>query len=450
MSVAPIQTAAAAKAAQATGATGAPTAMSPFAALLALLGGGSGEIKGDQLKTFLADHAAKTGATGNDPRKLLDDILTSNGITLSEDELAALLEAAGANSPLSALPPATPQATPQASIDQDALLARTGTADAPDIAGAGQPAATQAQTGGAANGATLPEALRALLNATSANASSATPETASQTAGKTVGERAQQAPLSGRSAIASIEELFGRASQAEGLNTGQPATANATTPNAQSFADRLLQHAMARQAQSAETSLQALVQAGTQASANTGVEPVAAQTSIDLNAIAASGMDRPVIVVRGEGSSQGQGALPLTQIAVTIQREANNGNRRFEIQLDPPDLGRIDVRLEMTRDGRMLTNLTVDRPETLDHLMRDARQLERALMNSGLKLDDNGLQFSLRDQGQGEGQSNAFAGDPSDPIDRTDTPNEPEQSAEPAAGQPVGGHGGSSGLDLMV
>ena len=442
MSVAPTQTAAPAKAPQATGAkgtTGAPTATSPFAALLALLGGGSGEIKGDPLKALLADHAAKTDATGDDLRTLLDDVLTSNGIALSEDELAALLEAAGANSPLSALPPATPQA----SIGPDALLALTGTANAPDITGAGQPAATQAQAGSAANGATtLPEALRALLNATSANNTSATPEAA--------GETAQQAPLSGRSAIASVEELFGRASQAEGMNTGQPATANATTPNAQSFADRLLQHAMARQAQSADTSLQALVQTGTQAAANTGVEPVAAQTSIDLNAIAASGMDRPVIVVRGEGSSQGQGALPLTQIAVTIQREAANGNRRFEIQLDPPDLGRIDVRLEMTRDGRMLTNLTVDRPETLDHLMRDARQLERALMNSGLKLDDSGLQFSLRDQGQGEGRSNAFAGDPSDPIAHTDTPNEPEQSAEPAAGQPVGGHGGSSGLDLMV
>jgi chemotaxis protein MotD len=50
--------------------------------------------------------------------------------------------------------------------------------------------------------------------------------------------------------------------------------------------------------------------------------------------------------------------------------------------------------------------LTVDRPETLDLLRREAPQLERALQDAGLKTGDSALQFSLRDQGTG-GQQNA-------------------------------------------
>ena len=37
--------------------------------------------------------------------------------------------------------------------------------------------------------------------------------------------------------------------------------------------------------------------------------------------------------------------------------------------------------------------------ETLDLLRRDAQQIERALNQAGLKTSDNALQFSLRDQG---------------------------------------------------
>jgi chemotaxis protein MotD len=40
----------------------------------------------------------------------------------------------------------------------------------------------------------------------------------------------------------------------------------------------------------------------------------------------------------------------------------------------------------------------VERAETLDLLRRDAATLERALQGAGLRADDSGLQFSLRDQ----------------------------------------------------
>lgn len=88
----------------------------------------------------------------------------------------------------------------------------------------------------------------------------------------------------------------------------------------------------------------------------------------------------------------------MPALALQIATQARGGNTRFDIELDPPELGRIDVRIEVSRDGRMTTYMTVDRPDTLDALMRDARGLERALQSTGLKLDDGSVQYHLRDQ----------------------------------------------------
>jgi flagellar hook-length control protein FliK len=91
--------------------------------------------------------------------------------------------------------------------------------------------------------------------------------------------------------------------------------------------------------------------------------------------------------------------VPLAGLAVEIAARAQAGHSRFEIRLDPPELGRIDVRLDVDTDGNVTSRLVVDRVETLDVLRRDAHTLERALQDAGLKTSDNSLQFSLRDQG---------------------------------------------------
>jgi flagellar hook-length control protein FliK len=91
-------------------------------------------------------------------------------------------------------------------------------------------------------------------------------------------------------------------------------------------------------------------------------------------------------------------AVPLNGIAVAIAGKALEGKNRFEIRLDPPELGRIEVRLDVNKDGSVTSHLIADRQDTLNLLQRDAASLQRALQDSGLKTADNGLQFSLRDQ----------------------------------------------------
>lgn len=95
-------------------------------------------------------------------------------------------------------------------------------------------------------------------------------------------------------------------------------------------------------------------------------------------------------------------AVPLESLAVEIATRAKNGERRFDIRLDPPELGRIDVRLEIDHKGNTSTKLIVERAETLDLLQRDARGLEKALQSAGLKTDAGGLEFSLRQDSQAQ------------------------------------------------
>src|SRR5262249_50069389 len=106
--------------------------------------------------------------------------------------------------------------------------------------------------------------------------------------------------------------------------------------------------------------------------------------------------------------------VPISGLAVEIVAQARGGKNDFEIRLDPPELGRIDVHLRVDRDGNVSSHLVVERSDTLDLLRRDAPSLERALENAGLKTGQQGLEFSLRDQaaGQQQGERNASAATP--------------------------------------
>jgi len=111
----------------------------------------------------------------------------------------------------------------------------------------------------------------------------------------------------------------------------------------------------------------------------------------------------PIVSVRAHVQG-GQVHLPVEQIAIAITRQARQGANRFEIRLDPPELGRIDVRLDVGSDGRATASLTADRQDTLDLLSRDSRTLQKTLADAGFTTDPDALQFSLRDGNQGQGR----------------------------------------------
>lgn len=104
------------------------------------------------------------------------------------------------------------------------------------------------------------------------------------------------------------------------------------------------------------------------------------------------------------GYQTSQQQLNLPQLAFEVVRQASDGNTRFNIRLDPAELGRIDVKLDIDATGQVNARLTVEKPETLDMMQRDQRGLERALQQAGLDTSKTNLEFSLKQNPFGSGQ----------------------------------------------
>jgi flagellar hook-length control protein FliK len=105
-------------------------------------------------------------------------------------------------------------------------------------------------------------------------------------------------------------------------------------------------------------------------------------------------------------------AIPMGQVPMAIGLRSMNGSSEFQIRLDPVELGRIDVKLEIDKArGTVTTHLVVDRPETLAMLQRDAGQLQQALSQAGLDPSAGGLNLSLRGDGGAQGGNGGQQGD---------------------------------------
>jgi flagellar hook-length control protein FliK len=108
----------------------------------------------------------------------------------------------------------------------------------------------------------------------------------------------------------------------------------------------------------------------------------------------------------------GAAANTITALAVAIAARSQSGNKQFDIRLDPPDLGRVEVRLSIDPSGKAQASLSADQPNTLSLLKTDAPMLARALRDAGLNVSQKGLNFSLRgqDRQNGSGSSAPRAG----------------------------------------
>ena len=115
--------------------------------------------------------------------------------------------------------------------------------------------------------------------------------------------------------------------------------------------------------------------------------------------------------MRAPGSPMPAARAAFEQIAVNIQRAAAAGTDRIQIRLQPPELGRVNVRLEVNRDQRLRAVILAEKPETLDLLQRDVRQLQRALQMAGLQADTASLEFGLRGGNSDAGGFGAMQGD---------------------------------------
>ncbi len=104
------------------------------------------------------------------------------------------------------------------------------------------------------------------------------------------------------------------------------------------------------------------------------------------------------------------GSSVVDQVSVKISKAMQAGNDRISIQLKPAELGRIDVKMELTHDGRVMAVVTADNKDTLDLLRRDSGDLQKALENAGMQMDSGDMTFNLRgEENQMDSQGNGRA-----------------------------------------
>ncbi len=98
--------------------------------------------------------------------------------------------------------------------------------------------------------------------------------------------------------------------------------------------------------------------------------------------------------------SQNAGSThPATQlVSATIQKAVKAGeDTNIRLKLDPPELGRVEVKMSIDKDSATKVVLTIEKPETYTLLKQDIETLQRALSDAGL--DTNGdISFELADQ----------------------------------------------------
>lgn len=106
---------------------------------------------------------------------------------------------------------------------------------------------------------------------------------------------------------------------------------------------------------------------------------------------------------------QQRAEVAAKQVGLEISRQALKSETQFAIRMDPPELGRLDVKLTVSKGADVQATILVEREATLELLNRDVKALERALNDAGLKTDQNSLQLSLKNQGFGQegGEQNA-------------------------------------------
>jgi flagellar hook-length control protein FliK len=98
----------------------------------------------------------------------------------------------------------------------------------------------------------------------------------------------------------------------------------------------------------------------------------------------------------------------------------------LSVTLDPAELGRLEIRVGREAGGASL-RLIAERPETLSLLVRDQRDLQQGLAQSGITLNADGIRFEMAEQdGHARQEQQRRPGGRSRPLAETNSAN-PQQ-----------------------
>lgn len=317
-------------------------------------------------------------------------------------------------------PPASPAAVdpssgaPPASAAPQTPIAPTPAAPPPDAAKAAAPDTPATPNGAKAGTSEAKTAPPPQTSQPNTSAPSPQPETTAapqqNSASSSQPITVQQLPEAVRQALAAtiapapqLTEAAQRPARpvTPAIEPTAPAAPNAKAANAAPNAAAKTQTAKAVAAPAATSDAALQTQAPSPA-------PDASQLTSSSGTTAAAQTSTHVQHAAADTGAQ-RAAPAATQVAREIVRRFDGGNTSFELRLDPPELGRVEVRMEVSRDHRVTAVIAADSPQALTELARHARELEAQLQSAGLQLSDNGLSFDLRQGAHGGDAQDAGA-----------------------------------------
>jgi hypothetical protein len=133
-------------------------------------------------------------------------------------------------------------------------------------------------------------------------------------------------------------------------------------------------------------------------------EATAIATEPKLNITATSSNAHKLVTYTEQAKHTVSPHVVADQVVVAVKHAKEDGIERITIQLQPNDLGHVEVKLESHSDGRSHIVFTADKADTLEVLQRDVRSLERSLQEAGIKTDAGTMEFNLRQQPQPQAQ----------------------------------------------
>lgn len=90
----------------------------------------------------------------------------------------------------------------------------------------------------------------------------------------------------------------------------------------------------------------------------------------------------------------------VEQIKINITKSAVKGVDTIDIQLKPEELGKVQIRLYVSKDGHLHTDIISSRQDTSDLLQREIDNLSKAFQDAGYDADKQSFNFTSQEENQ--------------------------------------------------
>ncbi|WP_240454787.1 flagellar hook-length control protein FliK, partial [Caulobacter sp. 17J65-9] len=91
----------------------------------------------------------------------------------------------------------------------------------------------------------------------------------------------------------------------------------------------------------------------------------------------------------------------VAHLSAEILKKFGERSTRFDVELHPADMGRVDVRLTIEADGRLKAQMAFDNPVAAADLRARADELRRSLEQAGFQVSEDSFSFADRNAGGG-------------------------------------------------